>query len=278
MKLQLKKFDMRKIPEKAVVCMIGARGCGKSTLVKDLLYHHQDIPAAMVISGTEEANEFYSAMFPQCFIYGEYKPELIEKFVKRQKMITKKLRKEEKMYGTSRIDPRGALILDDCLYDNSWNSDINIRSVAMNGRHTSCFFILCSQYSLAASPAIRSNFDYVFILREPRVMNRKRLYENYCGFVPTFDIFNQIMDAATQNYECLVVDNTTKSNNLIDMLYWYRADSHEDFKLCAKEFWQLSAQKQQQDDDEDEEELYDVSLLKQNNKRAPIINIEKSIY
>jgi hypothetical protein len=110
-------------------------------------------------------------------------------------------------------------------------------------------------------------------------MNRKRLYENYCGFVPTFDIFNQIMDAATQNYECLVVDNTTKSNNITDMLYWYRADMHDDFKLCPKEFWQLSlSQRQQEDADDEEEELYDVSLLKQNSKRAPIINIEKTVF
>ncbi len=277
MKIQLKKFDMRKVSERSVICMIGSRGAGKSVLVRDVLYHHQDIPAGMVISGTEESNEFYSTIVPACFIYNEYKPEFVDKFVKRQKMITKKVRKEEKMFGSSKIDPRGFLILDDCLYDNSWNTDVNIRSVAMNGRHSNCFFIICLQYSLGVLPAIRNNFDYVFILREPRIMSRKRLYENYCGFIPHFEIFNQIMDECTQNYECLVVDNTTKSNNLSDQLFWYKADIHDHFKMCPKEFWMMSQQRAESDDDDDGEELYDVSLLKLN-KKTPRINVEKTAF
>lgn len=279
MKLQLKKFDMRRVSAKSVVCMIGSRGCGKSTLVKDLLYYHQAIPAGMIISGTEESNEFYSAMVPSCFIYHEYTPELVEKFVRRQKMVTKKLKKEEKMYGSSRVDPRAIILFDDCMWNSSWTSDPNIRNICMNGRHYNAFFVLTTQYCLSVPPAIRSNFDFVFILREPRIMNRKRLYENYCGFIPTFDVFNQIMDAATQNYECLVVDNTTKSNELTDQLYWYKADMHEDFKMGAKEFWQLSLSQQRDEDDDDGdcEELYDVALLKQH-KRTPVINVEKAVY
>jgi hypothetical protein len=38
-------------------------------------------------------------------------------------------------YGKSSIDPRGFLILDDCLYDGCWKKDKNIRYPFMNGRH-----------------------------------------------------------------------------------------------------------------------------------------------
>lgn len=58
MNLELKKFDMKNIKfdsKKAsgpVIVLIGRRDTGKSFLVKDLLYHHQDIPIGTVISGT----------------------------------------------------------------------------------------------------------------------------------------------------------------------------------------------------------------------------------
>ena len=62
MTLSLKRFDMRSIQFRAdenkgpVVVLIGRRDTGKSFLVRDLLYHHQDIPIGTVISGTEAGN------------------------------------------------------------------------------------------------------------------------------------------------------------------------------------------------------------------------------
>jgi GTP-binding protein EngB required for normal cell division len=60
MNVSLKKFDMRRIQQDAVCVFIGRRRTGKSTLLKDLLYNHQDMPLGTVISGTEESNGFYS--------------------------------------------------------------------------------------------------------------------------------------------------------------------------------------------------------------------------
>ena len=70
MTLDLKKFDMKNIsfrPDEnkgPVVVLIGRRDTGKSFLVRDLLYHHQDIPIGTVISGTEAGNGFLVNMFP----------------------------------------------------------------------------------------------------------------------------------------------------------------------------------------------------------------------
>ena len=68
--LQLKKFDMCNIADDKVVVLIGKRETGKSFLVRDLLYYHQDIPIGTVISGTEAANNFYGSMFPK--LYSSY--------------------------------------------------------------------------------------------------------------------------------------------------------------------------------------------------------------
>ena len=234
MEIQLRKFDMNQIKDDKVVVLIGKRETGKSFLCKDLLYHHRDIPCGQVISGTEAANEFYSKMVPKLFIHEEYQGSVIQNVLKRQKLMIDKLK------SNSTIDPRLFLILDDCIYDNSWVKDKNVRSLFMNGRHFKVLFIITMQYALGIPPNLRTNIDYVFILRENYVSNRKRLYEHYAGMFPTFEMFCQVMDQCTENFECLVIDNNSKSNKLDDQVFWYKANERGDFKIGADDYWQYS--------------------------------------
>ena len=126
MNLELKKFDMKSISFKPnenkgpVIVLIGRRDTGKSFLVRDLLYYHQDIPIGTVISGTEAGNGFYGKLVPKLFIHDEYNTAIIENILKRQKIVMKQVKKETEAYGRCSIDPRTFVILDDCLYDNTW--------------------------------------------------------------------------------------------------------------------------------------------------------------
>tara|TARA_Y100000593_G_scaffold89301_1_gene173263 strand:- start:164 stop:964 length:801 start_codon:yes stop_codon:yes gene_type:complete len=232
--IQLKKFNMKDITHDKVVVLIGKRDTGKSFLCKDLLYHHQTIPVGQVISGTEAANSFYGEIVPKLFIHDEFKPEIIANILKRQKSMV------ENMKSNPNVDPRAFLILDDCLYDNSWIKDKNVRSVFMNGRHYKLLFILTMQFALGIPPNLRTNIDYVFILRENYVSNRKRIYEHYAGMFPTFEMFCQVMDQCTENYECLVINNNSKSNKLQDQVFWYKADARPSFKIGSQNFWKFS--------------------------------------
>ena len=83
---------MNWIKDDKVVVFIGKRETGKSFLVKDLLWHHKDLPVGTVISGTEGANQFYSKTIPPIFIHDEYTPGIIDNFCKRQKKLVNKLR------------------------------------------------------------------------------------------------------------------------------------------------------------------------------------------
>ena len=240
MNLELKKFDIASISSDKVCVFIGKRETGKSFLVKDLLYHHRHIPIGTVISGTEGANKFYGYMIPSLFIHEQYTPSIISNTLKRQKMVIKKMGKEKAMYGKTNIDPYAFLILDDCLYDQSWIKDKNVRSLFMNGRHYKILFILTMQFALGIPPNLRTNIDYVFILRENYVSNRKRLYEHYAGMFPTFEMFCQVMDQCTENYECLVINNNSKSNKLQDQVYWYKAEAHPDFKIGGPGYWKFN--------------------------------------
>ena len=277
MTLDLKKFDMRSISFKynetkgPVITLIGRRDTGKSFLVRDLLYYQQDIPIGTVISGTEEGNGFYSKMVPKLFIHNAYNTVIIENILKRQRTVLKQIKREMETYKKSTIDSLAFIILDDCLFDSIWTRDKMMRLLFMNGRHWKLMLIITMQYPLGMPPVLRTNIDYVFILREPYIANRKRIYENYAGMFPTFESFSQVMDQCTENYECLVINNNVKSNKLQDQVFWYKADSHNDFKLGSKEFWELS--KDIQSDDEDEK--YDPNNVKKRST-GPKISVRKN--
>tara|TARA_B110000285_G_C15045079_1_gene573874 strand:+ start:491 stop:1336 length:846 start_codon:yes stop_codon:yes gene_type:complete len=279
MTLDLKKFDMRDISFKCdeaegpVVVLIGRRDTGKSFLVRDLLYYHQDIPIGTVISGTEAGNGFFSAHVPKLFIHDEYHTSIIENILKRQKVALKQIKKEKEMRNKSNIDARAFVILDDCLFDNKWTKEKMMRLLFMNGRHWKIMLIITMQYPLGIPPNLRTNIDYVFILREPYLANRKRIWENYAGMFPTFESFCQVMDQCTENYECLVINNNAKSNKLQDQIFWYKAQNHNTFRLGSKEFWELS--KSLDSDDDDEEEAYDPSSSKKRGA-GPKINVRKT--
>jgi hypothetical protein len=274
--LELKKFDMRSITFRPnenkgpVIVMIGRRDTGKSFLIQDMLYFHQDIPIGTVISGTEAGNGFYSAHVPKLFIHDEYSSVLIENLLRRQKAALKQVNDEIKQYGSSRTDPRTFIILDDCLYDQSWTRDKLMRLLFMNGRHWKVMLIIAMQYPLGVPPVLRTNIDYVFILREPVLTNRKRIWENYASMFPTLESFCAVMDQTTENYECLVINNNAKSNKLTDMIFWYKAENRPTYKLGAKEFWELSCNLT----DDDGEKEYDPN---QSKKRAgPAIHVKKT--
>ena len=277
MTLDLKKFDMRNIsfrPDEnkgPVIVLIGRRDTGKSFLVKDLLYYHQDIPIGTVISGTEAGNGFFAEHIPKLFIHDEYNSVIIENILKRQRTVLKQIKKEMEAYKKTTIDPRAFVILDDCLYDSKWTKDKMMRLLFMNGRHWKIMLVITMQYPLGIPPNLRTNIDYVFILREPYIANRKRIWENYAGMFPTFESFCQVMDQCTENFECLVINNNSKSNKLNDQIFWYKAQNHSGFKLGSKEFWEIS--KDLNSDDEDE--MYDPTNA-QKKKAGATINVRKN--
>jgi len=277
MTLELKKFDMKSISFKPnenkgpVVVLIGKRDTGKSFLVRDLLYYQQEIPIGTVISGTEEGNGFYAKMVPKLFVHNEYNTAIIENILKRQRTVLKQIKKEMETYKKSTIDPRAFVILDDCLYDATWTRDKMMRLLFMNGRHWKVMLVITMQYPLGIPPTLRTNIDYVFILRENYIANRKRIYENYAGMFPTFESFCQVMDQCTENFECLVIHNNSKSNKLNDQVFWYKADNHNDFRLGSKEFWELSKNM----GDDEEEEQYDPTKSKKKGA-GPKISVKKT--
>lgn len=222
----MRKFDPSKIGNDKVCVVIGKRGTGKSTLVTDLLYHKRNIPVGVVMSATEEGNHYYKQFIPDLFIYGDYSKDTIEKVIARQK----------KLVALNKMDP-AFILLDDCMYNKSFMKDTCIRQCFMNGRHWKIFFLMTMQYCMDLSPDLRANVDYVFVLRENVIQNRERLYKAFFGVFPSFDLFNKVMSACTENFECLVLDNTSRSNKLEDCVFYYKAPIRKGFRIGSDAMW-----------------------------------------
>jgi hypothetical protein len=248
MNLQLRKFNMEMITDRCeidsrkspMIVVIGKKDTGKSFLVRDFLFNTQrHFPVGTVISATEVANESFQNMVPSKFIHDKYSPEIVQRVIKRQATLKTKRNQDKSVRGgSSSIDPRAFLILDDCLYDaKSWINEESTRFVFMNGRHIDLMTIITMQYPLGITPNLRTNVDFIFILRENILGNRRRIYENYAGMFPTFDMFCSFMDQCTENYEGLVICNNVSSNRLEDQVFWYKASDHPPFKLCDPSLW-----------------------------------------
>ena len=226
MNIQLKKFDPSRISDDKVCVVIGKRGTGKSTLVTDLLWHKRNIPIGVVMSATEEGNHYYQQFVPDIFIHGDYNRDTIEKVIERQKNLI-----------AAKKSSPAFILLDDCMYNKAFMKDTCIRQCFMNGRHWKLFFILTMQYCMDLSPDLRANVDYVFILRENIIQNRERLWKSFFGVFPSFDLFNQVMNACTENYECFVLDNTSKSNRIEDCVFYYKAPIRKGFRIGSDAMW-----------------------------------------
>lgn len=245
MNFNIKKFNMGMIRDRCaqdsrkapMIVLIGKRDTGKSFLVKDILANTRDcFPVGTVISGSEVASPFFQEMVPSKLIHDKYNPSIVTSAIKRQMMV-KQQRNSQLRSGSSNVDTRAFLILDDCLYDKTWMNEESTRYIFMNGRHIDMATLITMQYPLGVPPNLRTNIDFVFILRETVLNNRKRIYDNYAGMFPTFQMFCQFMDQCTENYECLVICNGIQSNRLEDQVFWYKASEHPPFKMCDESLW-----------------------------------------
>lgn len=113
-------------------------------------------------------------------------------------------------------------------------------SLLLYAGHLKILFLNIVQYVMDVPKAIRSQIDYVFALREPQRAYRENLYKNFFGIFPSYDEFSAAFDACTENYGCIVVDSTAKTNAVEDSVFWYRGSSSPPpFILGNRNFWKL---------------------------------------
>lgn len=225
--LALKCFDPQKMKDDAVTLVIGRRRTGKSWIARDILFHKQHLPVGIAMSGTEEGNGFYSNIIPDSFVYNKYDPDTLRTVMVRQK----------KLVHANHPFPNAFVILDDCAYDRKiFLGDTPLREMFMNGRHWKLFTLITLQWVMDMPPDLRQNIDYVIVLKDNIRKNLKKLHENFFGIIDDFNQFVEIMRQVTEQHGALVLDNTSDSNDITKMLFWFKARPRH-FRMGTSEYW-----------------------------------------
>ena len=224
-KLWLRQFALSQIKLDHYTVVIGQRGSGKGTLVRDIIYHKRDdIPTGHVIDPCDEITHEYRGIVPRLFIHQELTPAFLQYFFARQRRNNIESRS------------RAFLVLDSCP-----NSEIidGTRELILNGRHNRITTIQTMDYPhpYYSRVELRNNVHYVFAFKtDPRSM--PKLWQNYFGMFPTYKLFCTVLDACTQNFDCLVVDRTVKSSRWQDCVFWYKAQKlHPRFRMGSQSYW-----------------------------------------
>jgi GTPase SAR1 family protein len=195
--IAFEKFQMKYIRKDAKILIIGKRGAGKSWLCRDIL-EQLAIPSGLIISPREKYVPFYENYFPESKILNQFDSASISELLQQQ---------EDN-------DTNTFLLLDDCMTQKRDCVATNCR----DGHHYRTVLILTLQQPLGIRPDIRAAFDYVFLFADNFVSNQRRLYEHYARTITSFDFFQTIFEALTEDYHCMVID---QRNNKI---FWHCAN------------------------------------------------------
>jgi hypothetical protein len=176
--------------------VIGKSGSGKSTFVKWLFYLLKDkIPAAVAISESESANQFFSDFIPRLFIYESFSSNILNNVVERQKQIIKK----------KCPNPDILVVADDCFSDPRKMQEPPTPWIFKTGRHYGINYIILMQYVMDLKPDTRNQVDGVFLFNEQNEQTKTSLWNNFASSIP-YNEFNRLLSICTEEYGAMFIN------------------------------------------------------------------------
>lgn len=196
------------------IVMIGKPGSGKSALLKYILfYFRHHINQGIIISSTEDISGDLGKNFPPLFIYNKYDEKPIHNLIAHQKQSIK-----------NRVaNPWSILVIEDCAFDRKFFNSTLQQELFKNSRHWYILYILTLQYVTDIPPVIRSTSDGCFMFKETNLNARKILYTNFASAVPSYLLFNELMDRIAINHTSLFFDNMRATDDWKDVVYYFKA-------------------------------------------------------
>lgn len=214
-KLNIQRFDISKMKPNRAILAIGKKGTGKSVLINDLAYRLRNMcDLGVAMSPSWSSQEMFREFLPPSQVHSDFQQDMVEKLIAFNRGLQAEGKNIRKV----------ALFLDDLGFDTGLFRLKITRDLLMNGRHVGIFLLFSLQFVLGVPPDIRTNIDYVFVFTEKVRKNRQKLYEHFFGVFDKFPDFERVFSECTNNYECLVLDNTVSSSKLEDCVFWYKAE------------------------------------------------------
>lgn len=227
---KIRRFDPSTIKPHRIIMIIARRGSGKSTLLRDLLYHmRNNIDLAIGFCPTYESAAMMRSCMPHGCVFDRLVPSKIDHLVSMSQELAAK--------GKARSV---AVLCDDCMAERGSFKSASLRTIFFNGRHLKVSLLSCSQYVCDIGPDLRAQVDYVFALKDNVLANKAKLWRMFFGCFGTFDDFLAVFDRCTQNFECLVLDNTLQSGDISSCCSWYKASTDlPEFRIGRPLFFEI---------------------------------------
>lgn len=176
------------------ILVCGQSGSGKTSLIKYLY---------SILSNT----------LSETYVYGDYKTEFNEDFYKKDVDIDSINFNSGTRY----------FFIVNSLYDRKVISQEGFMKAMFNNN---CTVIVDMMYpSLALSPVCRSQFNLTYFAHDDVWTNKKRIYDYYAGFYPTFTDFVKSYDkllTVGERFNFFTVDRTIDKRN--KEVYSYELD------------------------------------------------------
>lgn len=217
-----------------IIC--GARGSGKSVMVKDIMFeaHQIGVPRCVVFSQTENANSHFASFVPGICVHCPITVEAVANVWTSQKELAIKKRVGQI---PSTTDISLIMVMDDAAFNKKLIASPGMREIFLNGRHSSITLIMTLQYVMDLPVSMRSNADIGVFLNDTNQKNRERIFNNFCGCFSDFYTFNRTFSDCTENNEAFCVNRKAKSNAISDCINYYKARNDLDYKFGAPETW-----------------------------------------
>ena len=175
----------------------------------------------------------WSRRMPRSWIYDGFDQTKVEDMIAAQKRALAAGREPKNLF----------LLMDDCLYDKRVLKSVAMRELLLNGRHLRIHLSCAVQYLMDMGPDVRTNIDYCVCTADKIIANKQKLHKYFFGMFERYQDFAKVFDKCTHNFSAIVMDNTCKTGNIEDSVFWYRAEKDVgDYKLGKPIYWQLSEQ------------------------------------
>jgi hypothetical protein len=183
--------------------IVGTSGCGKTTLLYNLIIKNWGIPFQYLYI-------FFKSL--EQHIYQGLKKEY-EKLSAAEEdgEIAYFFNSCEELISVDKCEPNSLVVFDDCV--NVQQQQI-IKDYFVRGRHKNISYIYLTQsYTKVDRQLIRNNINFLCVFKKSLKYTRD-IYDEYVGSDFTFERFKEVCNSCwNEDYGFLTIDTTKKLNN-----------------------------------------------------------------
>lgn len=242
--VNIKQFDFDRLNLDSAVLVVGKRRYGKSVWSQWLLSKiWQYFPDGGYCFTRTKFNYFWSQHFPYERIYEGMNWDVILDILERQKQKWENI-VHRKTYNDGSSEeftiPYIVIVLDDIISNKKdmRHSEL-LMELMFSGRHYKIFIIINSQDIKGIGPDTRQNFDLIACTYQTQERQIETIKDDFGDYFKNNKVFREVIKKYTQDYNLLVIDQTTAHFNLDDVFFFDKAEEEpEDFQIGDDQFWQ----------------------------------------